>query len=93
MQQQCNGRQDCRVIAMGDRTRAAQLTAQWAADDCRQCKSNAMGGNERWTAAAIMMDSSGMIGIDVGSGNKQQQRCNGWREGRVIAMDNEMAAT
>ncbi len=46
-----------------------QWTTQWAADDCRRRRSGAMGGNLRWTAAAIMMDDGGVIPMDGDSGN------------------------
>ncbi len=42
-------------------------------------------------AAAIAMEGCGEIMMNGGSSNGQQWG-NGWREGRVIAMDNGMAA-
>ncbi len=44
-----------------------------------------MGGNARWTAAAIRMDSSGEIKMDGGSGDGQW-RCNGRRNGKTNPM-------
>jgi hypothetical protein len=43
-------------------------------------------------APAIMMDGGSEIVMDGGSGNGQQWQCNGRRDGRAIAMSNEMAA-
>jgi hypothetical protein len=45
---------------MGDGTAMVQWTAQWAASICHQCRSGAMGGDARWTAAAITVDGGGM---------------------------------
>jgi hypothetical protein len=56
---------------MGNKLAVAQETAQWVADDCRQCRSRAIGGNVRWTGAAIRMDSGGMIVMDSGSSDGQ----------------------
>ncbi len=39
-----------------------------------------------------MMDGGSEIVMDGGSGNGQQWQCNGWRDGRAIAMSNEMVA-
>ncbi len=44
-----------------------------------------MGGNARWTTAAIRMDGSSKIMMDSGSGNGQQRR-NGRPNGETIAM-------
>jgi hypothetical protein len=49
-----------------------------------------MGGNARWTAAAIRMDDGGKIKMDGGSGNGQWW-CNGWRNGKTNAMGNAVA--
>jgi hypothetical protein len=38
--------------------------AQWEVDDRHQFRSGAIGGNERWTAAAITMVGGGMIPMD-----------------------------
>jgi hypothetical protein len=62
---------------MGNRMALAQWTAQWAADDCCQCRSGANQGNARWTAAEITMNDSGMIMMDGSSSNGQQQQHNG----------------
>jgi hypothetical protein len=82
-----NGQRDRSVIAIGNETAAAQWMAQWAADDCGQCRSGAMGGNARWTAAAITMDRGGMIAMDGGS-NDGQWWCNGRQDGKTITMGN-----
>ncbi len=50
-----------------------------------------MGGNARWTAAAITMDGSGVTTMDGSSGDGQQRR-NGRQDSGVIAMGNGMAA-
>jgi hypothetical protein len=42
-------------------------------------------------AAAIGMDGSGKISMDGSSGDGQQ-RHNGWRDSKAIAMGNGMAA-
>jgi hypothetical protein len=68
----------------------ARWTAQWGADDCRQCRSSSIGGNARWMAAVIMMDVGGVIVIDGGRSDGQQQQHKGQRDGRAIAMGNEM---
>ncbi len=44
-----------------------------------------MGGNARWTAAAIRMDGGGKVKMDGSSGNGQRWR-NGWRNGKTNAM-------
>jgi hypothetical protein len=44
---QCNERQDGKAVAMGNGMVVAQLTAQWAAYNCCQCKSGTIGGNKR----------------------------------------------
>ncbi len=49
-----------------------------------------MGGNARWTAAAITMDGGVKIAMDGGSVNGQWQR-NERREGKVIVMGVGMA--
>jgi hypothetical protein len=69
-----------------------QWTAQWAADNCRQCRSGAIGGDIRLTTAVITIDGGGMIAMDGGSGDGQQWQHSGWQDGRVIAMGNETAA-
>jgi hypothetical protein len=66
-----------------------QWAAQWAADDCRQCRSSAMGGNATRTAVAITMEESGVIVMDSSSGNGQQWR-NRQRDSKAIAMGNGM---
>jgi hypothetical protein len=90
-QQRHNGWRDSGAIAMGDGMAVAQLTAKWAVDDHCQCRSGAMRGNTRWTAAAIRMDSGRMITMDGGSGNRQWRR-NGRQDGGAITMGNGMAA-
>jgi hypothetical protein len=62
-----NGRWDGKAIALGNGKAVAQWMAQWAAEDCRQCRSGAIGGNARWTSATITLDGGGVIGIDGGS--------------------------
>jgi hypothetical protein len=42
-------------------------------------------------AAAITIDSSGKVAMDSGCGDVQLRR-NGWRDGKAIAMGNEMVA-
>jgi hypothetical protein len=49
-----------------------------------------MGGNARWTAAAVRMDGGGKIKMDGGSGD-EQRRHNGQRNGETNAMG-KMAA-
>jgi hypothetical protein len=44
-----------------------------------------MGGNARWTAAAIRMDSGGKIKMNGGSGDGQWRR-NGQRNGETNTM-------
>ncbi len=74
-QQLHNGRQDSKVDVMGNGTAVAQWMAQLAVNDCRQCRSGAMGGNARWMAGAITMDGRGVITMD-GSGGDGQWQCN-----------------
>jgi hypothetical protein len=78
-------RRDGKAIAMGNWTVAVQWMAQWVADNCHQCKSGAMGGNTRWTAAAITMDGSSKIAMDGSSGDGQRWH-NGWQDSRVTVM-------
>ncbi len=49
-----------------------------------------MGGNARWTAAAIRMDGSGKMKMDGGSGDGQR-RCNGRQNGETNAMGKVVA--
>jgi hypothetical protein len=63
--------------------------AQWVADNYRQCRSGAMGGNAIWTVAAIRMDGGGVIAMDGDSGDGQQCQGNGWKNGEAIAMGYE----
>jgi hypothetical protein len=49
---------------MGDGLAVAQWTAQLRADDCSRCRSGAIGGDTRWMAVAITMDSGGVITMD-----------------------------
>jgi hypothetical protein len=74
-----NGRLDGKAIAMGNERALAQWTAQWMADNCHWLRSDAMGGNKRWTAAVITMED--------GSSNWQWW-CNGQQDGKAIALGN-----
>ncbi len=67
------------------------MDSKMAADNCHQCKSGEMGGGARWTAA-IMMDGSGVIAMDHGSGYGQQWQRNWQWDSRAIAMGDEMVA-
>jgi hypothetical protein len=58
-QSNCNGQQD------GGGTMDGTMGGRQS----RQCRSIAIGGKARWTAAAIMMDGGGMIAMDGGSSN------------------------
>jgi hypothetical protein len=84
--------QDGKAIAIGNGMAVAHRMAQWAADDCRQCRSNAIGGNARWAAAVITMDCGGVIAMDSGNSDGQQWQCNGRRDSRAIAIGNETVA-
>ncbi len=75
---------------MGNGTEATQWTAQWAVDDCHQRRSGTIGGNTRWKAAAITMDSSSVIAMDGGSGDGQWW-CNGRQDNKAFAMGIGMA--
>jgi hypothetical protein len=88
-QLQCNGQRDGKTIAIGNGMAAAQWTAQSTVDECRQCRSGAMGGYARWTASAITMDGGGKIVMDGSSGGGQQ-RHNGQQDSGVIMMGNKM---
>ncbi len=90
-QRRHNGRQDGKAITIGNRTAVAQWMAQLAVDNCCLCRSGAMGGNVRWTAMAITMDSGSEITMDSGSGNGQQWRHNGQWDGKAIAIGNGTA--
>jgi hypothetical protein len=85
-----NGWKDNGLTAMGDGTVVLQCTAQCVADDCHQCRSNAMGGDVRWMAAGITMDGGGVIVMN-GSSSDGQRRCNEQRDGKAIAMGNGTA--
>ncbi len=50
-----------------------------------------MGGDVRWTAVAIMMDGSGKIMMDSGSGNGQPW-CNGQQDSKAITIGNGTVA-
>jgi hypothetical protein len=84
-QRQCNGWQDGGVIMMGNGATVAQWMAQWAADNCCQRRGGAMGGNARWTAAAIRIDGGCVTVMDGGSGDGQLW-CNGQQDSKAIAM-------
>ncbi len=75
-QRRCNGQRDGKEISMGNGTAAARWMAQWAADDCLQGRSGAMGGNTRWMAVAITMDGGSMIMMDSSSSDGRWW-CNG----------------
>ncbi len=89
-QRRCNERQDGKAIVMGNGIVAVQWMAQWAANNCCQHRNGSMGGDPRWMAAVITMDSRGMIVMDGGSSN-WQRRQNGRQYGSVIRMGNGMA--
>ncbi len=91
-QRQHNGRRDGKAIAIGNGIAVAWWTEQWAVYDCPRCRSSAIGGNARWTAVAITMDSGGVMVMDSGSSNVQWWRHNGQWYGRAVAMGDEMAA-
>jgi hypothetical protein len=75
---------------MGDGTAVAHWTALWAADDCPQCRSGAIRGNVRWTAAVITMDGSGVIAIVGGSSDGQRRQRNERQDSGAIVIGNEM---
>ncbi len=67
------------------------MDSTWAADNYCQHRSNAMGGDARWIAAAITTDGGGVTAMDGSSGNGQQWQCNRRQDNGVIAMDDETA--
>jgi hypothetical protein len=89
-QQWLNGLQDSKSIAISNEMAAARWTAHWVVDNPHQRRSSAIGGNMRWTAVATTIDGGNKIVMDGGSGDGQQRR-NGQRDGKAIAMGNGMA--
>ncbi len=89
-QRQRNGQQHGKAIMMGNGTALEQWMAQWVADNGHQLRSDAIGGNARWMAVAIMVDGSGKMAMDSGSGDEQWGH-NGRQDGKEITMGNGTA--
>jgi hypothetical protein len=77
----CSGNQNgrCWQDLDGRRQRQWATAAQWAAEQQNNCDghSGVMGGDARWMAAGIMMESVSKIPMDGGSGDGQKWH-NGW---------------